>query len=147
MTNYEGLIGVIDKNKIFSEYFRQGFIYKNEKVFNKTKNLSDEEIDKLPLKDKICYIPEGSFDNKDYIDLNDNLKDGSDYYTYKSIKEDIMNYFGEEVINKISDKDMRIMVEDVFYTVDWQHPSSLLDADQYLDEYVDELLEKNGYEV
>ena len=29
--------------------------------------------------------------------------------------------------DKISDKDMKTMVEDVFYTVDWQHPSSLLE--------------------
>lgn len=134
------MVGKLEDNKISSEYFRQGHVYKNELVFIKTMNLSDEELDKLPLKDKIVYIPESTFDNKEFIDLNsDILKEGSDYYTVKNIKEDIREYYGDNIFNQISDKDLTSMAMNVFYTVDWQHPYSLLDADQYLDGYIESL--------
>jgi len=138
MNNYY-VIGKIENNKIYSKYFRQGYIYKNEKIFQNTINLSDEEIDKLPLKDKICYVPESSFYNKDFIDLESNLIDGNDYYTVKSIKEDIKVYFGEDIISNITNEDMKNMTIDVFETLDWQHPFSLLDGDSYLDAYMEEL--------
>lgn len=140
------LVGEIDSdNKIYSEYFNQGFIYKNEIAYLKTKGLSKEELEKIPLRDKVCYIPEGAFDNKDYIDLNlKDLKDGKDYYTVEAIRDDIRNYFGEDTMKKISKKELENMVEDVFYMVDWQYPSSLLDADEYLDDYVDEILDSKS---
>ena len=133
------ITGCIEDNKIYSEYGRQGYYYKNDLVYIKTKNLSKEELDKLPLKDKICYIPEGSFDDKEYIEINDELKAGHDYYTVFDIREDINNYYGENIMKQIDESTIKEMIEDVFYCVDWQHPSSLLDADQYLDGYMEEL--------
>lgn len=133
------IVGKLEDNKIYSEYFRQGHIYKNELVYLKTKDLPKEELDKLPIKDKICYIPESSFEGKEYINLSDELEEGSDYYTVQSIREDIKSYFGNDVMNKLEEKNISSMIDDVFYCVDWQHPSSLLDADQYLDDYVEEL--------
>lgn len=135
-----GIIGKINDNKIFPEFFRQGDIYKNEIVYENTKKLSKEDLDKLPLKDKICYIPKHAFDGKEYIDLSSKeLKDGEDYYTIFGIKEDINNHYGKDIINKISEKDLYNMIEDVFDTLDWQYPSSLLDADNYLDGYIEKL--------
>lgn len=134
------LVGKIEDNKVYSEYFRQGHIYKNELTFIKTLNLSKEELDRLSLKDKIVYIPESSFDDKEFIDLDSKqLKECSDYYTIESIREDIRNYYGDNIMKQISDKDLSSMIIDVFHTVDWQHPSSLLDADQYLDGYIESL--------
>jgi len=145
------MVGKLENNKIYSEYFRQGHVYKNELVFIKTMNLSDEELDKLPLEDKIVYIPESTFDNKEFIDLSsDKLKEGSDYYTVKNIKEDIRQYYGDNIINQVSDKDLASMTMNVFYTVDWQHPYSLLDADQYLDGYIENLgidLDEKSYKI
>jgi len=137
------VIGKIENNKIYYEYFRQGNIYKNEFIFQNTINLSDEEIDKLPLKDKICYVPENSFGNKDYIELGNTLEDGNDYYTVKSIKEDIKTYFGEDIIKKITNEDMKSMIIDVFDVLDWQHPSFLLDGDSYLDAFMEDKLKSS----
>ncbi len=135
-----GVVGEIEDNKIYPEYFRQGDIYKNDIVFEKTKYLSKEEIDKLPFINKICYIPEHAFDDKKYIDLNSNgLKDGEDYFTVSSIKETIKDHYGNDIYKKIPEGDLDNMVEDVFETLDWQYPSSLLDADNYLDGYIEEL--------
>lgn len=135
-----GIVGEIEDNKIYQEYFRQGDIYKNDIVYEKTKHLSKEEIDKLPLINKICYIPEHAFDGKDYIDLNSNdLKDGEDYFTVSSIKETIKDHYGNDIYKKIPESDLDNMVEDIFNTLDWQYPSSLLDADDYLDGYMEDL--------
>lgn len=133
------IVGKLKDNKIYPEYFRQGHIYKNELVYLKTKNLPKEELDKLPIKDKICYIPESSFDGKEYINLSDELEEGSDYYTVQSIREDIKTYFGSDIMDRLEENNIKTMVDDVFYCVDWQHLSSLLDADQYLDGYIEEL--------
>ncbi len=143
-----GVVGEIKDNKIYQEYFRQGDIYKNDIVFEKTKHLSKEEIDKLPLINKICYIPEGAFEDKEYIDLNSkDLKDREDYFTVFSIKEVIKDHYGNDIYEKIPESDLDSMVEDVFDTLDWQYPSSLLDADNYLDGYMKELgLVESEYE-
>lgn len=133
------IIGYIEDDKIYPEYGRQGYYYKNALVYIKTKDLSKEELDKLPLKEKICYIPEGTFDENEYIEINDNLKAGHDYYTVYDIREDINNYYGENIMKQIDEPTIMQMIENVFYCVDWQHPSSLLDADQYLDGYIEEL--------
>lgn len=135
-------VGEIKEDKIFSEYFNQGYFYKNGLNFLKTLHLTDDEIDKLPITEKVCYIPESFFHDKDYIDLNENqLLDGDDYYTVKTFKEAIINYYGSNIMKKISDKDKDEMLEQLFKGVDWQCPESLLDADQYLDGYVEEILD------
>lgn len=137
--NDEYVVGKIENNKVYCNYFRQGYIYKNENNLLNTIDLSDEELDKLPLKDKIIYIPENVFNNKDFIELNKNLIDGSDYYTVKSIKDDIKTYFGEDIFKEITNKDMKDMILDLFEALDWQHPYSLIEGDEYLDEFVKEL--------
>lgn len=143
------VIGKIEDNKIYCDYFRQGYIYKNENNLLNTIDLSDEELDKLSLGDKIIYIPENVFDSKDYVELNNSLNDGSDYYTVKSIKDDIKTYFGEDVFNQFSSLNIKDMILDVFETLDWQHPYSLIEGDEYLDEFVKELgIDlNNNYEI
>jgi len=135
------VIGKIEDQHIFSEFFRQGYIYKNELIFFKTLNLSDEEIDKLPLEDKICYISEADFVGNSYIDITKkNLIEGEDYHTVKSIRRNIEEQYGEKIVSQISDKDMKTMIEDVFYAADWQSPTTLLEAEEYLDDFIEEQL-------
>ena len=134
-----GIIGKIENNKIFNDYFRQGYIYKNDLVYLKTRNMMGDEINRLPLEEKICYIPEGSFNDNRYLELSDKLVDGRDYYTINSIRKDIENYYGTNVIRQISEDNIKDMIDDVYFCVDWQHPYSLLDADQYLDGFIESL--------
>lgn len=138
------MVGQIKDNKIYCDFYGQGHIYKNEIIFRKTINLSDQELDKLLLEEKICYIPESYFNHENknnYIDLNDmNLEDNYDYCTVKTIRHDIENYYGSDIMDKIDDRHKKEMIEEVFYTVDWQHPYSLIEGDQYLDGYVEETL-------
>lgn len=132
------IIGEIKNNKIYSEYYRQGYVYKNEMIYLKTKNLSKKEIDKLPLKDKICYIAECDFENLDYIDLDSkSLAKGIRYSTVQSIKDDISSYYGKKMMEKLDEKVIDAMVSDIFYTVDWQSPITLIN-EGYLDAYLEE---------
>lgn len=141
-----GIVGKIEKNKIFREYFNQGYIYKNDLVYLKTRDLSKEELEKLPLKDKICYIPEISFCNKDYINLDKIEKD--DYYTIEDFRNEIKNYieynFDENVFKQLNLKNLNCMADVVYDLVDWQLPSSLLDGDQVLN---DERLSQLGIKL
>lgn len=162
-----GLTGKIEDNKVYPDYFRQGNIYKNNIVYESTKNLTKEELDELPLKKKICYIPEHAFDTNDYIDLNlNNLKDGIDYYTINGIRKDIMTTLIEEEYYYRYQKDgkpyvieagnfdkklINQMTDYIFNEVDWQYPSSLIneidwseDIKTYYDNKINSLGEEYG---
>ena len=134
------MVGEIKDNKIYHDSTMQGYVYKNELNLLKTIDLSDKEIDKLSFYDKVCYIPESCFNGKSNIIISSRFINGEDYCTVKTIREDIKAYFGDEIYSRLSKNDIREMVQDVFETVDWQHPYSLIEGDSYLDGYVEDKL-------
>ncbi|MDO5555117.1 MAG: hypothetical protein Q4G09_00240 [Clostridia bacterium] len=100
--------GTIEK-----EYFRQGYIYKNYENFYKRKGK--------------CYVSE--YDDKIISEAG---------ISYDGIYEEVCQYLNQFNIDfdKLPEKCIEEMVEDIFEAVDWQYTSSLINGDQYLFEYL-----------
>lgn len=107
---------ILKDGTIQKEYFRQGYIYKNYENFFK--------------RDGICYVSE-----------HDGNKIGETGVSYEGICNDILNYLVLSGIDvkKVPIRTINEMAFDVFECVDWQYPSSLIEGDQYLDEYIKDL--------
>ncbi len=94
----------------------QGYVYKNYENFYKREGK--------------CYVAE--------LEEGDNISEVG--ITYDGIYEDVCDYLllcGVD-INKVPEETIETMVEDVFETIDWQHPSSLIQGDEYLQEYIED---------
>jgi hypothetical protein len=109
----EDIIGkILPNGKIEKEYKGQGWIYKNPVAFQ---SKSDE----------VCYVPEYSGNGINIDEVFDESK-----YTQKDFvriaqefinnNEDVKTYCEEEGVTA---EDIAI---DIFETVDWQHPESLI---------------------
>lgn len=110
---------ILDDGTVKKDYFRQGWIYKNYENFYK--------------REGICYIAE--YDEGKYGEVG---------ISYEGIEEEVINYLSESGVDvdKVPETLIETMVEDVFETVDWQHTCSLIEGDQWLEEYVKSLPEE-----
>ena len=106
---------VLEDGTIEKEYFRQGYIYKNSENFYK--------------REGICYVSE--YDG-------DNINDAG--ISFEGICEEVVDYLKEYDVNleKITDRQIEGMAEDLFETVDWQYVSSLI-MDDWLEGYIEDL--------
>lgn len=145
-----GYLEVVDNGKTVicnKEYNIQGYYYKNRQIYEEQKKLSRKEFDKLPLFKKIAYVPEYAMhtfreerESEEY--RKNNPYTTNDYESYFSIKEVVEAYIGEEELHKFTQKEIETMVDGVFDTVDWQSPSSLIYGDEYLDDEIEDIIEK-----
>ena len=105
-------IGKIENGIITLEFYGQGYIYKNFKNFN---DKSDE----------ICYIPEFCSDDDVMTIENSTTYSYNDFFEltkgmYDSY-DDVKEWCDK---NNVTPHDI---AEDLFHSVDWQHPETLLD--------------------
>lgn len=106
---------VLEDGTIEKEYYRQGYIYKSFENFYK--------------REGICYVSEYDGEKIDEAGVS-----------YDGIKDDVIDYLVACGINieKVPESMIETMVEDVFETVDWQYPCSLIQGDEWLEEYVND---------
>lgn len=119
-----GEIGrILEDGTVEKEYFRQGWIYKNYEKFYKREGK--------------CYVAE--------YEEETNIADVG--ISYDGIYEEVCDYLSLCGVNitKVPEETIEGMVEDVFLTVDWQFTCSLIDGDEYLQEYVEELPDECFY--
>ena len=118
---------------VVKEYFGQGLIYKNFKNFEQ--------------KSGPCYIAEyqGEKDTDFHNNMvSDELKtknfndmvEGEDYETYDTIIKQVKDEYARRNL-KASEQTIEDTAKEIFYEVDWQYVSSLLD--EWLDAEVDEV--------
>ena len=118
---------------VVKEYFGQGLIYKNFKNFEQ--------------KSGPCYIAE--YQGEKGTGFHDNIVDdelktknfndmveGEDYETYDTIIKQVKDEYARRN-QKVSEQTIEDTAKEVFYEVDWQYISSLLD--EWLDAEVDEV--------
>jgi len=105
---------ILEDGSFEKEYFRQGYIYKNYENFYKRKG--------------ICYVSE-----------YDGNKVGEGGISYDEIREYVIYYLRicEVDIDKVPERTINGMVEDIFENLDWQHCCTLI-HDEYLEGYVEE---------
>ena len=105
---------ILEDGTIEKEYFGQGYIYKNFENFYR--------------REGVCYVPE-----------YDGNKIGEAGISYEGIREEVIEYIkmcGVD-IDKVPERTIDGMVEDIFENLDWQHCCSLI-HDQYLEGYIEE---------
>lgn len=118
---------------VVKEYFGQGLIYKNFKNFEQ--------------KSGPCYIAE--YQGEKDTGFHDNIVDdelktknfndmveGEDYETYDTIIKQVKDEYARRN-QKVSEQTIEDTAREIFYEVDWQYISSLLD--EWLDAEVDEV--------
>ena len=106
---------VLEDGIVEKEYFGQGYIYKNYENYYK--------------REGICYIAECEEGRCDKLGV-----------AYKDIQEEVYDYLKEcgVQVEKVPEKMIEGMINDVFETVDWQLTSSLIYGDDYLEGYVED---------
>lgn len=104
---------ILEDGTIDKEYYRQGYIYKSYENFYK--------------RDGICYVSE-----------HDENKIGEAGISYDGIQDEVVDYLILCGVNieKVPDSIIETMVKDIFDTVDWQYVCSLIQGDEWLEEYV-----------
>ena len=118
---------------VVKEYYGQGLIYKNFKNFE--------------AKQGPCYIAEyqgekgaGFHDNIVSDELKtknfNDMVEGEDYETYDTIIKQVKDEYARRN-QKVSEQTIEDTAKEIFYEVDWQYVSSLLD--EWLDAEVDEV--------
>lgn len=114
---------ILEDGTVSKDYFRQGWIYKNYENFYK--------------REGTCYISE-----------YDEGKFGDTGISYDGIKEEVVHYLVQCGVNvdKVPETLIETMVENVFETVDWQYTCSLIEGDQWLEEYVNDLPKEYFFE-
>lgn len=105
---------ILEDGTIEKEYFRQGWIYKNFENFYR--------------REGICYVSE-----------YDENKIGEGGISYEGIREEVIEYIKmcEVDIDKVPERTIDGMVEDIFENLDWQYCCSLI-HDEYLEGYIEE---------
>lgn len=94
---------VLEDGTIEKEYYRQGYIYKSYENFYK--------------REGICYVSEYDEGNIEEAGIS-----------FDGICEEVVEYLSENNINlnKVSDRQIEEMAEDLFEEVDWQYVGSLI---------------------
>ncbi len=105
---------VLEDGTIEKEHYRQGYIYKNYENFYK--------------REGICYVSEYDGTNINEAGIS-----------FEGICEEVIDYLRENGVdlNKVADKKIEDMAEDLFEEVDWQYVSSLI-SDGWLEEYLED---------
>lgn len=105
-------IGKITNNLIEREFYGQGFIYKNfDNFYNKSKD--------------ICYIPELSTNDNEIATLDNTVT-----YNYFDFLELAKGFLETNIKSKAwclrNHTTAEDIAKDLFESLDWQHPESLL---------------------
>lgn len=96
---------------MYSVGYEDGLVYKDEDAF-------------LHHPDRVCYIPEGEFENvSDECDINLEI-DGEFYYTMKGYTRNQLAAMAEGTYDEDGDE---ITAEQLFYHCTWQYPETYLD--------------------